>query len=117
LILLTLHIEAETFQELHAKAIEALYHAIPLPPQVWAQPAPLAEVPVPTPAPTPRAKRAPKAEAQPANDLQARFEALVARDYDSALSILDALNVANFKEAITQGMGDQLSLAMEAFPA
>ena len=114
--MLTLHIETETFQELHARAIAALYHAIPQPPYLSEPTDVPAEVPVPTPAPTPRAKRAPKVEAQPASNLQARFEALVARDYDSALSILDALNVANFKEAITQGMGDQLSLAMEAFP-
>ena len=48
-------------------------------------------------------------------DLETQFRALVDKDYSSALSILDTLGVANYKEAISKGMGDQIQLAMEAF--
>jgi hypothetical protein len=113
--MITLHIEAETFKELHALAIAALYHAMPQPDECGVED----DVP-PAPAiPKAKAPRTPKATPVPkaaADGLQATFERLVERDYDSALSILDALGVANFKEAITGGMGEQIRLAMEAFP-
>jgi hypothetical protein len=122
--LLTLHIEAATYMELRAKTIAAL-HA-----HLGDEAAAPAATPAPTPAPEEPKRRTPKAKADAApvtpatpvakkndddNDLRRRFESLVNTDYDSALSILDALGVPNFKAAADGGMLDQLALAMEAF--
>jgi hypothetical protein len=121
--LLTLHIEAATYMELRAKTIAAL-HAHLDDEAVAATPLP---APAPAPAPEEPKRRTPKAKADAApvtpatpvakknDDLRRRFESLVNTDYDSALSILDALGVPNFKAAADGGMLDQLALAMEAF--
>jgi hypothetical protein len=114
--MLTLHIEAETFEELRDKATAALYRVMPQGVPVDVSPAPKAtraKKAAPEPEPEPDAPA--PAPAPKVSDLQMRFEALVKKDYDSALSILDALGVANFRQSIAEGHGAQVELALMAF--
>lgn len=140
---LTLHIEAETINELHAKAMAALHHIVVVDPAhavVLTTPH-AAAVPTPpeastvTPIKKGRAKKpvaletdATAAEiaaaaagttdtAPDVDTLMSRFKQLVASDYDTAVKVLADLGVDTFAEVVAGDLTRELAAKLATVEA